>query len=347
VGTFPRAAKAARFFPRRATGVAVGLVVALGACRPAPIDPPLPALVIDPQRIAVAGLSSGAYMATQAHLAFSDHLVGAGLVAGGPYHCAEGDLGRALKACTGGDAAPPDVAALARLARERAGRGELAPLAGLAGDRVQVLHGMQDVVVAEPVARATATFYSALAAGADVAWDGTRPFAHTFPTLDRGGDCQASQPPYLGRCGFDAAGSLMNGLFGRLPAPAATAGGELHRFGQERYGKDAHLAPTGYLYVPAACAAGQRCGLLIAFHGCEQNADKVGDAFVRDAGFNRWADAAKVVVLYPQTRASYLPLNPKACWDWWGYSGADYDTREGLQLRWLANASAALGAPLR
>jgi len=139
----------------------------------------------------------------------------------------------------------------------------------------------------------------------------------------------------------------MTALFGRVPAPAAAAGGELRRFGQARYGKDASLAASGYVYVPAACATGQRCGLLIAFHGCEQNADKVGEAFVRDAGFNRWADAAQVVVLYPQARASYLPLNPKACWDWWGYSGADYDTRDGLQLRWLANASAALGAPLR
>ena len=32
---------------------------------------------------------------------------------------------------------------------------------------------------------------------------------------------------------------------------------------------------------------------------------------MRDAGFNRWADAARVVVLYPQTRSSYLPLEPE------------------------------------
>jgi len=347
VGTFPRAAHAARFFPGRALVAAFVVVVLLGACRQSPTDPPLPKLRIDPQRIAVAGLSSGAYMATQAHLAYSDHLVGAGLIAGGPYHCAQGDLDRALKACTGGDVAPPDVAALARVASTRAGRGELAPLTGLAGDHVLALHGTRDTIVADPVARASATFYSELDAGAVVAWEGGRAFAHTFPTVDRGGDCQASQSPYLGRCGFDAAGALMTALFGRVPAPAAAAGGELRRFGQARYGKDANLATSGYVYVPAACATGQRCGLLIAFHGCEQNADKVGEAFVRDAGFNRWADAAQVVVLYPQARASYLPLNPKACWDWWGYSGADYDTRDGLQLRWLASASAALGAPLR
>jgi hypothetical protein len=52
------------------------------------------------------------------------------------------------------------------------------------------------------------------------------------------------------------------------------------------------------------------------------------------------------VVVYPQTRASFMPLNPKGCWDWWGYSGADYDTRNGVQLRWLANLVDALGIPL-
>jgi poly(3-hydroxybutyrate) depolymerase len=67
---------------------------------------------------------------------------------------------------------------------------------------------------------------------------------------------------------------------------------------------------------------------------------------VRDSGLNRWADVHDVVVLYPQTRATYMPLNPKACWDWWGYSGPDYDTRKGVQLRAIANMAAALGAPL-
>jgi poly(3-hydroxybutyrate) depolymerase len=84
----------------------------------------------------------------------------------------------------------------------------------------------------------------------------------------------------------------------------------------------------------------------VVFHGCEQDIGRLGDRFAREAGFNRWADARRLVVLYPQTRSSYLPLNPKACWDWWGYTGPDYDTRRGLQLRWLASAMAALGAPL-
>ena len=71
--------------------------------------------------------------------------------------------------------------------------------------------------------------------------------------------------------------------------------------------------------------------------------DKVGEAFVRDAGYNRGADAASMVVLYPQVSASLVPLNPKGCWDWWGYTGADYDLRAGAQLQFLARILAALG----
>jgi len=76
------------------------------------------------------------------------------------------------------------------------------------------------------------------------------------------------------------------------------------------------------------------------FHG-----HHVGRVFVNDTGFNRWADAYDVAVLYPQTRANFAPLNPQACWDWWGYSGTDYATRQGVQLRWLVNAVRALGLP--
>lgn len=84
---------------------------------------------------------------------------------------------------------------------------------------------------------------------------------------------------------------------------------------------------------------------MVALHGCKQNADLVGKAFVEDAGFNRWADVYDVAVLYPQTRAVFAPLNPQACWDWWGYSGENYDTRAGVQLRWLVDALHGLGLP--
>lgn len=314
---------------------------------------PLPRLKLDASRVAVAGLSSGAYMATQVQLAYPERFRDAALVAGGPYGCAGGKLDTALSSCMKGTPAP-DAAALAERARARAKAGELGDLHALAKARVYVLHGKDDAVVAPSVAEAAVRFYGQLRdgdpalKGMQVRDDGDRAFAHNLPVAAKGDDCDKSVSPYLGHCGFDAAGEVFAQLFGKPPHAAAEAKGELRRFDQNAYkpeGADAFLADEGYVYLPPSCLAGKPCGLLVAFHGCKQNAMAVGEAFVKDAGFNRWADAYGVAVLYPQTRASMAPLNPQACWDWWGYSGAGYDTRQGVQLRWLVRAVEALGLP--
>ncbi|HEU0153665.1 MAG TPA: PHB depolymerase family esterase [Arenimonas sp.] len=345
-----RAAQAARLFTPAARLAGVASTLVLAACA-APSAPPLPSLALDPDRIAVAGVSSGAYQATQVHLAFSDRLRGAVLVAGGPYGCAGGQLDTALGPCMKAEPFTPDPARLAGKVRERAEAGDLAPLAGLAGDRVLALHGRDDGTVAEGVSRASLGVYEQLVPQVpDLAlrWDGAREFGHVMPTAASGVDCRAGGAPHLGACGFDAAGEALAWLYGPSAAPGV-ATGELRVFDQTPYvpaAGDPLLADRGWLYVPAACAAGETCGAVVVFHGCEQDIGRLGDRFARESGFNRWADVMRLVVLYPQARSSYLPLNPKACWDWWGYTGPDYDTRRGLQLRWLASAMAALGAPL-
>ena len=68
----------------------------------------------------------------------------------------------------------------------------------------------------------------------------------------------------------------------------------------------------------------------IAFHGCGQNRTVIGDSFARDSGFARWADTNNLIVLFPQTATT--PINPQGCWDWWGYSGPDYLTRNAPQI---------------
>lgn len=314
----------------------------------------LPTLKLDPARVAVVGLSSGAYMAGQVQLAYPELFPDAALVAGGPYGCAEGQLKLALTTCMKGEPAV-NVDALVKQAEKRSEAGEIGPLKDLAHAHVYLLHGSADTTVAPAVAEAAARFYDKLRdsntvlAGMQIQEDGGRAFAHNLPVAATGDDCGKSVSPYLGHCGFDAAGAIFAHMFGKpTHTVAASAHGELRTFDQDTLrpdGADAFMASKGYVYVPAACAADKACGLLVAFHGCKQNADAVGEAFVKGAGFNRWADAYDVVVLYPQTRASFAPLNPQACWDWWGYSGADYDTRHGVQLRWLVNAVRALGLP--
>ncbi|GLQ91164.1 PHB depolymerase family esterase [Dyella acidisoli] len=314
---------------------------------------PLPHLKLDPTRVAVTGLSSGAYMATQMQIAYPELFPKAALIAGGPYGCAEGKLQTALSACMKGDPTP-DVAALIAATKQRAVNQQIGSLKDLSHGRVYLLHGTQDNVVAPVVAGAATHFYETLRSepgmsGLQVVDDGQRAFAHNLPVAAKGDDCDKSVSPYLGHCGFDAAGEVFAHLYGSAPHAAGDARGQLQRFDQDALkpdGTDALLASTGYLYVPPDCAAGKRCGLMVAFHGCKQNADAVGQAFVKDAGFNRWADVYDVVILYPQTRASFAPLNPQACWDWWGYSGGNYDTRQGVQLRWVVNAVKTLGLPV-
>ena len=72
--------------------------------------------------------------------------------------------------------------------------------------------------------------------------------------------------------------------------------------------------------------------------------DSVHDDFIRDAGYNRWAAANSIVVLYPQIRVT--SPNPNGCWDWWGYTGEGYYGQNGKQMRAVkVMVDRILGAP--
>lgn len=342
---------------RTLSPVLVLLAPLLAGCGTNASEQTLPALTLNPERVSVVGLSSGAAMAQQAHFAYSDHLLGAGLIAGPPFGCAAGDLGTALGRCMKAAPDVPDAVLLAERVRELADAGKIAPLSGLDGDRVHVLHGSNDSTVDALVTRASYSIYQALQRevaqppvhGMTLVWDGDREFGHAWPTLDKGGECATTQAPFISACEFDASAAMLATLYGEPARAAGEAEGALIAFDQRIYrpeGSDAFLADEGLLYVPKNCNDGATCGAVIAFHGCEQNAEALGQRFAEEVGLNRWADVYDLVVIYPQTRASFMPLNPKGCWDWWGYSGADYDTRDGKQLRWLANFTTALGIPL-
>src|SRR5260221_174999 len=77
----------------------------------------------------------------------------------------------------------------------------------------------------------------------------------------------------------------------------------------------------------------------VALHGCKQNTADIGEVFVRNAGYNRWADSNRIVVLYPQT--SQKAIN--SCWDWWGYDAPDYAKKSAPQMSAIAAMVAQLG----
>ena len=154
---------------------------------------------------------------------------------------------------------------------------------------------------------------------------------HGFAVLDGPVACAVTGPPFVNDCDLDQAGELLAFLIGPMQPPAAAAPAPV-AFDQRPYRPSPGprgMAETGYVYVPAACAAGEACRAHVVFHGCKQSAEQVGDAVTAGAGFNRWAETNRIVVLYPQAAATWS--NPNGCWDWWGYTGAAYATRKGAQ----------------
>lgn len=119
------------------------------------------------------------------------------------------------------------------------------------------------------------------------------------------------------------------------------------RFSQIPYNalQDASMAREGYVFIPKACKDGRQCKLHVAFHGCLQGGQTdprsghSGNLFAKFSGYNEWAQANDVIVLYPQIQArASVPLNPQGCWDWWGqdYTHAAYHTRNGKQVKAVA-----------
>lgn len=302
--------------------IGVCLVAVVSACAVSPSQG-VDNAGTEPAGVTVSGISSGAYAAGLLHRAYADRITGVGLLAGGPWDCARGNLMRALGPCIQGGAV--DLDALAADAATLASEGALAPEAALAGDRAWLFHGRNDTAVAREVVQHAIDFYTAR--GMAVQWRDDIPAAHGFPTRESGVPCAEFAEPYLQACDYDAAGVLLEHLLG-LQAPAEAPRQQLTTLDQSAYA-DAGLASEGFAYIPANCN-GQRCHVHVALHGCKQGAEFIGLAFARNAGYNRWAEGNDLIVLYPQVATS--AVNPLGCWDWWGYTGSDYATRSGKQL---------------
>ena len=82
---------------------------------------PLPQLNLDKTQTSVSGASSGGYMAVQLHVAYSSSFKkGIGVVAAGPFNCADNSVLNAIGRCLGYASIPVDelVATTHKWARE-------------------------------------------------------------------------------------------------------------------------------------------------------------------------------------------------------------------------------------
>lgn len=326
--------------------------------------PPLPALNIDVKQTSISGISSGAFMAVQFQVAHASSVLGAGIIAGGPYFCAQNNVLNAVSrcSCTGEPAVPCAVSersthlqSLLATTQKLAARGQIDPTAAIAGQKVLTITGRKDTLVPPVIAEQLGDFYKALGLPAgNLSAITLANAAHTMPTTNFGIACDRQDEPYIGKCGFDSAKNILSWIYGPLrPASSGKAKGRFSEFDQHAYLPAGSASPwktgldnTGWLYVPNSCARGETCRLHILLHGCKQGQNYLplrpppggglynGTTFVRNTGYDHWADNNHLVILYPQAVSIPL-LNPNGCWDWWGYSDADYATQNGIQIRTL------------
>ncbi|MFA5954993.1 poly(3-hydroxybutyrate) depolymerase [Hyphomicrobium sp.] len=337
------------------TATTLAMVLAISGCNDAEQKTSssrvLPALGAKADETSVSGISSGAYMAGQFQMTHAKRVVGAAIIAGGPYGCSESifantmpgtgtailNLSKAVNGCMldllgiWGVSDPED---LARKAEERAEKGEIDPIADVVRDRVYLFTGTADHTVAPSIVRHAAEFYRKLGVPeGNIKLVSDLPAGHAFVTDDEGSSCGVSGDPYVVNCNYDQAGALLKQIYGDLQPRATTLSGNFIDFNQRPFvsnDDNAELAETGVVYVPKSCTETPGCRVHIAFHGCAQNREAIGDTFIKESGFARWADTNRIIVLFPQVANS--PINPQGCWDWWGYTGPQYLTRDAPQI---------------
>ncbi|QNI04499.1 alpha/beta fold hydrolase [Halomonas sp. SH5A2] len=306
---------------------------------------PLAALGADKNAVSVVGISSGGYMATQLAVAFPERFSAVGVLAAGPWGCAEGSLSRALSTCMTTSGGEPSLDRLENRRRRYESAGLVGPRETLSQLRVFLWHGEDDDVVDPDLGELLAAQWQRWLANAEqlrAVW--REEIGHGWPiSLDDDapppqalGDCQQGGGSYLLACDDDVAGEMLRFLYPEREENDAGQG-QLSAFDQSDFAVTG-MADSGFVYIPDGCEGGG-CQVTLALHGCQMNEDAIGDTFVRHSGLNEWAALHQQIVLYPQAKSSMM--NPQGCWDWWGYAerssllAPSHDTREGVQAKAL------------
>ena len=317
----------------------------------------LPSKKADINQTSVSGLSSGAMMAQQLHVAYSDIMVGVGVVAGAPYYCAEGSSFTSIQRCMSGGfwwwgwwiKDLPDTEYLFEKAKGFEASGEIDKLSNIVGDKIYVFTGKADNVVKTPVMDAVDEWYKTAGVPQEsIKYERDRIYAgHAFMTEDGAGSCSNSYGAYVNDCDYDGAKAVLEHIYGPLNAPEAEpeAVGAIIKFNQEEFtGGDAALISmddTGYAYIPEVCS-NESCKIHVVLHGCSQGESNLilgfnpADSVYRKAGYNKWAATNNMIMLYPQAISSFS--NTMGCWDWWDYNGTgNYYAKEAPQMKAIYN----------
>jgi poly(3-hydroxybutyrate) depolymerase len=304
----------------------------------------LPGLNVDKSQTTVSGLSSGGFMANQLGYAYSSTFKGIGVFAGGPYMCAGHNN---YTACMYNATVSSAMLGTMQTDINNWSGAQIDAKANVAAQKVYMFVGTSDYTVGPNPMNAVQTQYTNNGVtSANLTYVQRASTAHVFPTdFDSTGNnaCSSSASPYISNCGYDGAGAMFAKFYGALNARNnAPAAGNYIQFDQTPYvASNPGMETTGWLYVPSNCSSGATCKVHVALHGCQQNYDTIGDKFIKNTGYTRWADTNSIIVLFPQTKvdstsratsASGSLANSNGCWDWIGWYGTNFAQKAGTQM---------------
>ncbi|CAF3823624.1 unnamed protein product [Rotaria sp. Silwood1] len=300
---------------------------------------------VDPSEISVSGLSSGAYFATQIQVAFSASIKGAGIIAGGPYDCG-GQMSYTNCMFTNSPSITQSISNTNLWSGNK-----IDDIKNLTKHKVYMILGTSDPLIGASVMTQLYKYYvtdGQFIPSANVVFKNDLNAGHTFPTdFDSIGnnDCGSTSSPFISNCNFDGAGAILQHIYGPLkPRNNGVLNGKFIEFNQGEFLMNSSaygMSDTAWIYVPKSCSDGAICKLHITYHGCQQSHEKIGDKYIKNTGYNRWADTNNIIILYPQTVATNtidststdresIP-NVNGCWDWVGWYGSDFDVKSGKQ----------------
>ncbi|HSV44888.1 MAG TPA: PHB depolymerase family esterase [Ramlibacter sp.] len=304
----------------------------------------LPAYNVDTSKTTVSGLSSGGFMANQLGIAYSATFKGVGVFAAGPYMCAGHSN---YTACMyNASISSAMLTTMQNDINSWSTSGAIDDKSNIAGQQIYLFIGTSDTTVGQnPVTGLKTQYTNNGVPAANLEHVVRSGASHTFPTdFDSTGNngCGSALSPYISNCSYDGAKAVLQKFYGTLNARNnAPAAGNYIEFNQGEFTSNIGMASTGWAYVPADCASGSQCKVHVALHGCQQSTDKIGDKFVRNTGYSRWADTNSIIVLFPQTKtdntshptaASSNLANANACWDWIGWYGNNFAQKAGTQM---------------
>jgi len=208
-------------------------------------------------------------------------------------------------------------------------QGKIDDTSNLRKSKVFLFSGKKDTVVNPQVMEKCRQYYSHYVDTANIKTEFTLSAEHTFPTENYGNACTMRASPYIGKCSYDGAGTVLNWLYGGLKPKTTALDSNIKSIKQKHA---TGLAATAYYYLPTGCANNKTaCSLHVAFHGCVQDTKTIQDKYYTKTGYNEWAESNNIIILYPQAESVILK-NPNACFDWWGYGSSNYAVKDAPQM---------------